>query len=411
MYQEISKGITFRKNLLNTFILLYFARNYYLPLQSFLPNTILLFICIAFLFYSFFVERLLVDRQTMILISWIFISSFFTLATGNTRFFKNYVFEIVNLLIPLFMYRIIKRKYGFSAFRIYKSIIIISIFISIIEIIKVNNSITIYVGRDEEGYIVAYTNVLLALGVLYAFFVSKEKPYKYQKIFFLFAFIIYSISIIVMGYFIALVIYLFGVIALVTFIKIKNQYRSVFIIVFLIVVVILVFVNIQVLLDFAINLLGGTAYVEKLYELKIYFRNTSNINSLGALDARFEKYLISLTQILRYPLFGSLPYYNDDTPILQIVGYHSFVLDVLSLFGIIWGGIIVFIVFKPLVNRIRIEAGSDKIFVIINLITFFLILLFNNQIPSMGFAVYFSAMILLDKKRSNLKKYHLTNRW
>ncbi|MCF8009663.1 MAG: hypothetical protein K9K32_07830 [Halanaerobiales bacterium] len=108
-----------------------------------------------------------------------------------------------------------------------------------------------------------------------------------------------------------------------------------------------------------------------------------------ALEARITMYLNSINAFLENPLFGTIWYHNDTTPILEIIGYHSYMLDIIALFGIMLGVLAYWLVFYPLIKRF-IETKRYNHVIISIIAALFIILFFNNQVPALGIVIFYT---------------------
>ena len=369
---------------------IFFARNYYLPLQSFISHEMQLIMCVFFMGYYFISRKAKISIIILAYLFWIILASVIMIGTGNIRFVKNYIFEFINLTTPIFIYCIFKGYKETSRNRLQCAIIIFSVSVSILQIAGINNAVSAYYGRDEAGYILAYTNVILAVVSLYLVINGKSK---FRRAFYFFAFLVYIISIIKMGFLIALATTIISCVFLIIPLKTKNIKYTIILVILIFITAVFLYVNYQLIMDLTIKLFDGTAYGERLNDIKSYFTNGSSADTL---IARSEKYAISIKKILEHPILGGIWWSNDDIPILNIIGYHSFVLDMLALLGIPLGGLAIYLFFRPIgLKYKKSETGGKKFFITI-IFSLFFILVFDNQIPSMGYATFYCAFWALD---------------
>jgi len=359
-----------------------------IPINEALFHQLQLLIGFIIIFY-FLLTRSKVNIYVAILIVWTIIASIFTIASSNYNFLKNYVFEVINLVVPFFIYIIFSKNSITNKKTLFFGLIILSCCITIYYIAIFARFITVYARRSNLGYYIAYTNTLMSLIVLYSGEKSKKKQ---SKIFYYSAFIIYSFSVLYMGYFIALFVLIIGNFLLITLISCKNTKYFIKLIILLFIFIFSYFYdNLQTSI---ISKLSGTAYYVKINDISgLLYGNSEG----STLVARNEKYFISIEQIKRFPIFGAIWHYNQNSPILSVIGYHSFVLDTIALFGIPFGLACLYIVFWPFINKKRqLKDKNNKQFANILIIATLIIFIFDNEIPSIGFALLYCSFVCFE---------------
>ncbi|MGB7594383.1 MAG: hypothetical protein WBL80_02310 [Erysipelotrichaceae bacterium] len=148
------------------------------------------------------------------------------------------------------------------------------------------------------------------------------------------------------------------------------------------------------LVVFILNIvLAKTAYASKIEILVNFLRY--GVISGGILDARLLAYGKSLATILKFPLTGLIYHAKiilaSTSGELILVGQHSAVLDSAAVFGLPLLALLLYMIFHP----IKTMYDKAKSYPLLSVLIFacgvmlFLILLLNNDIPFLSFAVYF----------------------
>lgn len=124
----------------------------------------------------------------------------------------------------------------------------------------------------------------------------------------------------------------------------------------------------------------------KILEIISFF----NSDTIGvSSQARLNVYQQSISVFINNPFFGIIfyPLAVNTSGELIAFGQHSQILDTLALFGIVIGFLQLYIYVKPLKDRITVGLKKYDIFTIAIMINFFIVSVFNNVTPSIGFAV------------------------
>ncbi len=150
--------------------------------------------------------------------------------------------------------------------------------------------------------------------------------------------------------------------------------------------------------------LSDTAYASKI-EILMNFMKTGKISG-AILDARILAYGKSLSTIIRYPLSGLI--FHEKIVLVSVadglgrVGQHSSLLDSGAVFGLPMLALLMYNIFYPIrVMYIKAQSNQNLASLILGIGgMLFLVLLLNNDIPVLSFAVYFGLgnSILLSKK-------------
>lgn len=173
------------------------------------------------------------------------------------------------------------------------------------------------------------------------------------------SFIIVEIGVFSAGYTIALMVSAIGIGVCIYF-KIQSSVVKFFLIMLL--VFAFVFWNDigEILYHFLQSIMQGTMYENKVEDI---FGFLIGGNSVGTFEARQERYLMSLSSILQYPIFGSYFLIGENK-----IGYHSSILDPYVsygwLFGFFWTYIISIYPIK-LISENKIRGFKFMMFITI----------------------------------------------
>jgi glycosyltransferase involved in cell wall biosynthesis len=148
------------------------------------------------------------------------------------------------------------------------------------------------------------------------------------------------------------------------------------------------------LIVFFLNiLLAKTAYASKIEILVNFLRY--GVISGGILDARIIAYGKSLATILKFPLTGLIYHakiiLSSTSGELIQVGQHSAILDSAAVFGLPLLALLLYMIFHPIKTMYTQAKSNPLLSALISAcgVMLFLILLLNNDIPFLSFAVYF----------------------
>jgi len=372
--------------------LIIFARSIIPFTQKYIPNYLVLSLMGIWIVLFLVSAKIKLNKFFVFVFVWIILTLSITLLTSNVRFAKNYVFEFVVFLFPLLVYNVDSNNFKILK-TVTKLIIVFGLISSIYYIFIMISAESIYFGRDENGYVVSYTSLLFA-NIMFGKYLDKSSTKKIQ---YLVATLIFSISVVLMGFTIALLALATSLILQLIIFSIRNnRYRFLY---STIVVIVggLVILNFRSITDELLNLFNNTIYYERISGVlnSLIYGDRNSIEYL----ARLDKYQISIQAFLRNPIFGTVWFHNDSTTILDIIGYHSFIFDLLALFGVFLGFGGLLIVLIPLLKTYK-KSRYYYFAIVPILYSITVILLFNNQIPSLGIVIYYVMNSYFDSQNS-----------
>jgi hypothetical protein len=251
------------------------------------------------------------------------------------------------------------------------------------------------IGGYEFVYFLVFISIILLFTIINAKSLKMRKTYKYLAILMCALFVavvVYS------NYFTAIIMLLLSFF-IVTIFKSNNitiKFFSGFII-------IIFFFNLNMFMyvtNWLIQILGSGRNVERLLELQNDFMGYEGLNSIFA--GRSPTILISWTAFKENFLFGIITKPIESSGgYLSGFGQHSYLLDTFALFGVIIGLLNIYLIFQPLLIRLKREELSFSL--ILAVITSFIIITsINNVTPSIGFAVFFVLPFLYEAVKNNV---------
>ena len=147
-------------------------------------------------------------------------------------------------------------------------------------------------------------------------------------------------------YFMALIIAVIAVILSLSRRRNSSKVRiSSYVMIFAIMILIVAFL--EPILDFLINVIDIRSIHEKLVDMRAIMINGEDIGD-SEFATRYERYTRDLLLIAKEPLFGTMSYLS--------VGKHSTFLDLIAQYGVIMGGLIITLLFRPCVDGMRRSA-------------------------------------------------------
>lgn len=275
----------------------------------------------------------------------ILITLIFTIATsyiisGTTSF--NFFIHISILVVFLFVYehyrligimktrRVVLVVLGFLTVSVSQTLVALSTNPAYARLLTKNQNDVDLVGISG-GYGLVYAALLALFSIVFLIQKSVTRDIR-LRIFFL----VLSLLIIVLvwkaGFFLALILLIAGLALTIVGIKKKNSGKNIAI-VFLFSASIFLFKD--ALGNFAIEQTLGTKYQKKVMSV---FQEDQYAGAVeGEFDERGDRYLRDLNLMLEYPIVGCWQF--------RLVGKHSFILDMLAQFGLVFGGFIIYYVF------------------------------------------------------------------
>ena len=313
---------------------------------------------------------------------WFFLAGAITIATNNIRFFKVYVFGLLNLLFPFVAYLFFRKDKKSIRFINVTSIVTLIICNFVFMIIR--DSSVLYSYRSESSYILTYTNALFALVLLYRFLKKDLFKTHFRNIVRILLVVFFSALVILSGFFLAIIALFFGVLLTIVYAFCRSKDSFFLITAFVVVFFFVVARYGDSIIEWVIGVVNNENYIQRLDEVRGNIYGGANF---GDYFARQKTYLLSWNSFINYPLFGKIWYLDDSVLFYEAIGYHSTVLDNLALFGV-FGFIPTLLIFYPLFYWGLIK--KHRLYKMVGIVfSFALILMLNNQVAPIGYVVYF----------------------
>lgn len=233
------------------------------------------------------------------------------------------------------------------------------------------------------GYVFIYMALLLAI-VCFYFCLSLPKKRRLSKGLYFLLFFFLSVLVVLSNFFTATVIL---ALSIASFIVFRKKLRLVpFAILFLIIA--------PIYKPIANAIIDGASLVvqeegrtqERLNEIRLSLQGQKSHESL---DSRDEPTQYSLNSLKKHPITGVIVDSVLDKDDIGIIGKHSVVLDSLATFGIIIGGFFIILLLLPFrLLFSRENLYERKVYVLLFVISYFLLMYNNNLTAAMGFIAY-----------------------
>lgn len=190
------------------------------------------------------------------------------------------------------------------------------------------------------------------------------------------------------GFFLALTLLIFGLIVIILGINKKNIVKSITLIIFALGPLLIFQESIS---EFAISETIGTKYQEKVKSIFDADQEESFQND--SFDEREKRYLRDLKLLIEYPIVGTWQF--------KLVGKHSFVLDALAQFGLIFGSLFICVVFFIPYQLLKDSEGliyTKSFVVFLSLVVFLLLNSFVISIIPVVFIIHPYSNYVLNNK-------------
>lgn len=280
------------------------------------------------------VVKILFVLSLSLIISYIF---------GITHSIYYFVHYFVYLMfIPVYLYY---RYYGWDSMKRVVYVLLILLIISAIQTVEMLNIDASYarsLTKNQEdtelsglsgGYGLVYALVLSFLSLVIVA-IKSTKRITVFRVLTIAAVIAFLVFIWKAGFFLALLLLVGGSILLAIGVNRKRLSRTILLVVFSLV---LVSIFEPIISNFAIQQTVGTKYERKVAQILLTEQSTIVD---GEFQTRNERYVRDLKLMIDYPIVGCWDRLK--------VGKHSFLLDTLAQFGLIFGGFLIFfILFIP----------------------------------------------------------------
>ena len=363
---------------------------------------VLLMILVVSIFLTSKRSRILKpDRLTFFIVLYIIYTVGVSFLSGNLSIANRFI-ELSQ--IPIFYIAFEhNRKLGrnMNNFRIIK---LLSPFIILTCILTLNEyRITPYISRMIKtgategkeimasgvgGYEFIYFIVFLFSVLIFTFrSIDVGKHLKKSKLIMLLLTLLFSYTIVLSGYSTALLLILSAILFR-AFGKSINLNKVFKIVSSIIVLFVLFLICINYFIDNILVLFENNLNYNKILEIISFF----NSDTLGvSSEARLNVYQQSISIFINNPFFGIIldPIAVNSSGELIGFGQHSEIFDNFALFGLFIGLLNIYILMKPIIDRIKIVKKKYSGLGLLVLINFVTLSLFNNITPSIGFAVLF----------------------
>ena len=196
------------------------------------------------------------------------------------------------------------------------------------------------------GYGYMYSAILMLPIGIDILFNKRRKSTLLVRIFTLYFVVTTVVLSYLSQYFMALIIAVIAVILSLSRRRNSSKVRiSSYVMIFAIMILIVAFL--EPILDFLINVIDIRSIHEKLVDMRAIMINGEDIGD-SEFATRYERYTRDLLLIAKEPLFGTMSYLS--------VGKHSTFLDLIAQYGVIMGGLIITLLFRPCVDGMRRSA-------------------------------------------------------
>lgn len=335
-------------------------------------------------------------------IFWIYIFAFIVITLNLTLFGR--MFGLFLLLLIQVMYLFYKKnneRFIYSTSKLLLFIIPIICFVStyfslkipyLIRAIDKDNYLGVYNNfkiLGVGGYSLVYTSVLLIPICLYALLYDKRKT-KFTAFLYFINIVVGSFFVLTAGFSIATFTLITSVIILLIIKRVNIKSIG-----FLFSILLISYFSFDFLMEkiFPVFLLLFSKmpyYKMKLIEISeilMYHQIQS-----ASVTKRLYNYGTSIDSIKKYPFFGSIV--SDSL----IFGNHSTILDVTSIFGIFTGLLLIYLLFSTIISFFKkYNIVRSNSIILLSMISLFIILFFNNDIPTLGLPLFFLLPTILEK--------------
>lgn len=214
---------------------------------------------------------------------------------------------------------------------------------------------------------------------------------------------LFAVLVVKSNYLTATLLMIFGIIAISSS-KIVSKIPYVDLVKFFSIAIIVLFASIltgafKIIADIMAELLNGSLTSERINAITTFIYANGSLDDLTA--ARMSTRDASINTILDNPMMGIIwnnySFINDE---YQSVGQHSLILDSFALFGVLIGGVIVYLLLYPFyfINRKTRSAFAKNLSVVVGgaILVFMYI---NNVVPAIGIFVYYGLGVVVDMQR------------
>jgi hypothetical protein len=248
--------------------------------------------------------------------------------------------------------------------------------------------------KGVGGYGMIYSLVFYSLVLLYLLLTYKKNLKGIRLLLVIFNYLISVVTVINAGYSIALLALILGTMTLLL-IRNNNVFNIIKIICITLAIVLVVDLFLDQILQYLVNITQSTLYETKVADIIYSFQSD---NTSGTLNNRWIFYQGSLDNFKEHLLFGtSIHGYLD-------YGGHSFLLDILSMFGLFGGLSVCYLLFN---FNIKCIKGNKAFSLSITLlITLLFICLTNKLVAAMGPVLYVIYPFIVNLEGGIYEKYH-----
>lgn len=326
----------------------------------------------------------------IIFVGWIVAITIVSLLTDNLTFLKVYGFGLVNLVFSVFVYcRYKDSEEDCRTIHILFGMILFGV--NLIQITKLNNNVNL-IYRSDGAYVICYTTVIYEV-YLWLRLCMHDYRGRVEKTIDILLICFYAYCLIMSGFLIAVLITVGGIaVTLFTF-KIKNKKAQIVSILLVLMLLLICYLNLQGILSILLSMNLDENYALRLREIQTMLYGSGSSGIL--LGGRIQRYVMSISSFLKYPITGKLWFVDDSMSVYDVIGYHSTILDMLGLYGI-WGFIPLYLIFSPY----KWEISSQQRFQMLGLtLAIVATMLLNNQIAAIGVVMYVEAKMLCREQR------------
>lgn len=306
------------------------------------------------------------------------------LITGNQMIIKTYVYGFLELCFPILVYDTLKKnKYKQSM--MYR-IICLSLAILVLSFYLKHE---LYPDRSQNGYYMAYTSVFIA--IIACYYSLRELHWK--KIIALSIMAIVIVAITMCHFMIAIIATVLGLYIMFRYSKRWSRISCVFLVCIVTILFILSFSGNRIiyLIGKEVNNHDLITRIEEIKSLIIEGKVGLNM------EERIRVYLTSIKTIIQHPIGGGIVTITKGN-FYNYVGYHSTILDSLAIFGVVPGGLLLYIMISPFYSLLKRSGAHEKALVVATATCFFVIVILNNQISAIAIMAYCAVPYIVDKK-------------
>lgn len=249
-------------------------------------------------------------------------------------------------------------------------------------------------SKGIGGYDFIYSAVVL-FPVLFYFSINKSyKMMRFNRFLCVFMMLLVFILVVKSNYFTALIVVLSSSLLMVFIVSIQSKYRGFgFIFLFsLIFLAAVLFLSIDMWVYTAYDIVdqyfGSAISSQRIKAILSYLAYGDSLNSVKGRDGMLS---LGVSAAVEYFPFG-LMFTYDNYKFEYIITHHSFLLDVITIFGVI-GCIYIFCIFYPFMQRLLYKRVAVLFPVFFS---FLIISVFNNFSYSIGFSAFFITLLLID---------------